>query len=281
MITIVGLGPGPVAQLTKEAEAALLGAERIFFRTGSHPVHDWLKEKGKHVVCFDKLYAFPWKVPGEIYEFIVGALLKETALHDPVVYAVPGSPAMLEDTARLLQERRGVEGLKVKVIHGLSFVEEALAQVNLDFADGLQVVLPRTHLESGRFTSELAILVCQIEAAQLPGDKPRVDLTMEWLLKVYPPDHPVTLIWTDGLPEYRTQSMLVELKDLSRDYGQAKYFASLFVPPLANRREECAARLPLSAEDSTQHKRECKENVGQQSQARFSQCKLEAGADPE
>jgi precorrin-6B methylase 1 len=28
-ITIVGLGPGPVAQLTKEAEAALLAAEKV------------------------------------------------------------------------------------------------------------------------------------------------------------------------------------------------------------------------------------------------------------
>ena len=231
-ITIVGLGPGPVAQLTKEAEAALLGAEKIFFRVGSHPVHDWLKEKGKHVVCFDRLYTLPWKVPGEIYEFIVSALLKEAALHQHVVYAVPGSPAVLEDTARMLQSRRGENGLQVNVIHGLSFVEEALAQVNLDFTDGLQVVLPRTHLESGRFTNKLAMLVCQIEAVQLPGDEPRVDLTMEWLLKAYPPEHRVTLVWTDGLPEYRTKTQTMELKDLAREYGKAKYFASLFVPPV-------------------------------------------------
>ena len=234
-ITIVGLGPGPLPQLTKEAEAVLLSAEKIFFRTGSHPVHDWLKDKGKRLVCFDKLYALPWKVPGEIYDFIVNALLQETLSHEQVVYAVPGSPAVLEDTARLLQERRGVDSLKVKVIHGLSFVEEALAQVNLDFADGLQVVLPRTHLESSRFTTELAMLVCQIEAARLPGDQPRVDLTMEWLLKAYPPDHPVTLIWTDGLPEYRTQKRTLELRHLAREYGKAKYFSSLFVPPIPSR----------------------------------------------
>jgi hypothetical protein len=72
-ITIVGLGPGPVAQLTNEAEAVLLAADKIFFRTAWHCVHDWLNEKGKHVVCFDRLYGLPWKVPGEIYDFIVGA----------------------------------------------------------------------------------------------------------------------------------------------------------------------------------------------------------------
>jgi len=241
-ITIVGLGPGPVAQLTKQAETTLLGAERIFLRTGSHPVYDWLKEKGKHVVCFDKLYTLPWKVPGEIYEFIVSALLKEATLHEQVVYAVPGSPAVLEDTARLLQERRGADGLQLKVVHGLSFVEEALAHVNLDFADGLQIVLPRMHLEPGRFTNELAMLVCQIEAMRLPSDQPRVDLTMEWLLKAYPPNHRVTLIWTDGLPEYRTQSRSMELKNLAREYGDTKYFASLFVPPIGSAQKRAGAQ---------------------------------------
>jgi len=231
-ITIVGLGPGPMTQLTKEAETVLLGAEKIFLRLGSHPAHDWLIEKGKHVVCFDKLYTLPWKVPGEIYDFIVSALLKEATLHGQVVYAVPGSPAVLEDTTRLLQERRGIDGLQVNVIHGLSFVEEALAQVNVAASDGLQVVLPRTHLESGRFTSKLGMLVCQIEVTRLPSDEPRVDLTAQWLLKAYPPDHRVTLIWTDGLPEYRTQNRTMKLKDLVREYGKAKYSASLYVPPI-------------------------------------------------
>ena len=34
-ITIVGLGSGPIGQLTKEAEAALLEADKIFVRTSA------------------------------------------------------------------------------------------------------------------------------------------------------------------------------------------------------------------------------------------------------
>ena len=49
VITIVGLGPGPLVLLTKEAESELLAAEKVFFRTGAHPVYDWLKRQGKHV----------------------------------------------------------------------------------------------------------------------------------------------------------------------------------------------------------------------------------------
>jgi tetrapyrrole methylase family protein / MazG family protein len=231
-ITIVGLGPGPVAQLTKEAEAALLATEKVFFRTCAHPVHDWLVEQGKHAVCFDRLYSLPWKESGEVYEFMVSALLKEAELQGNVTYALPGSPVFLEDTTQLLRERASAAGVQVTLVHGLSFVEEALGQLNLDFAEGLQVVLPWTHLEPGRFTPKLALLVCQIEARRLPQDEPRVDLTMQWLCKAFPANHPVTLIWTDGLPDYRTQTLKLELQKLADEYGKTKYFASLYVPPL-------------------------------------------------
>jgi tetrapyrrole methylase family protein/MazG family protein len=230
MITIVGLGPGPVALLTKEAEAELLAAQKIFFRTGAHPVYDWLKQQGKHVVSFDKLYESAWKNPGEIYEFIVSALLKEAELSGNLTFALPGSPVFLEDTTRLLRERGQAAGIQVRIVHGLSFVEEALAQVNLDFEEGLQIVLPWTHLEPGHFTEKLNLLVCQIEAKRVPEDGPRVDLTMQWLLQVYPPGHPVTLIWTDGPPEYATRTQTFPLENLAREYGVERFFSSLFVP---------------------------------------------------
>lgn len=229
-ITIVGLGPGPLPLLTKEAESELLGAEKIFFRTSAHPAFDWLKKQGKHVVCFDKLYETPWKNPGDVYDFMVSALLKEAQLSGKVTYALPGSPVFLEDTTRLLREGGKAAGVHVRVVHGLSFMEEALSRLNLDFADGLQIVLPWTHLETGRFTTQLHLLVTQIEAKRLPTDGVRVDLTMEWLLKAYPPDHPVTLIWTDGLPEYKTQVRTLALKNLAKEYGESKFFSSLFVP---------------------------------------------------
>jgi uncharacterized protein YabN with tetrapyrrole methylase and pyrophosphatase domain len=117
------------------------------------------------------------------------------------------------------------------VLPGVSFLDQALAEFNFDFSLGLQVVLPLTHLQHGLFTKRLVLIVCQIEATSLPLDSPRVDLTMKFLLRVYPPDHPVTLIWPDGLPAYKMQSKTMALKDLSREYGEAKFFASLYVPP--------------------------------------------------
>jgi tetrapyrrole methylase family protein/MazG family protein len=231
-ITVVGIGPGPFSCITKEAEAALLGAQKIFFRVGSHPVYEWLRGLGKHLVCFDKLYATPWVQPGDVYEFMVSALLKEAVLAGEAVYAVPGSPDVLEVTTNLIRSWAPKEGVEVRVIPGVSFLDEALAAISFDFSLGLQVVLPLTHLQHGLFTPRLALMVCQIEATKNSQEAPRVDLTMEFLLRSYPPQHPVTLVWTDGMPEYKTQTKVVALEDLAREYGAVKFFASLYVPPL-------------------------------------------------
>ncbi len=231
-ITVVGIGPGPISCLTKEAEAALLAAQKVFFRIGSHPVYEWLRGMDKHVVCFDKLYASHWVKPEDVYEFMVVALLKEAALANEVVFAVPGSPDVLEATTNLIRAWAPKEGVEVRVLPGVSFLDEALAAINFDFATGLQVVMPLTHLQHGLFTPRLALMVCQIEATTQSREAPRVDLTMNFLLRSYPPQHPVTLLWTDGLPEYKTQTKVFALADLAREYGEARFFASLYVPPL-------------------------------------------------
>jgi tetrapyrrole methylase family protein / MazG family protein len=231
-ITVVGIGPGPVKYLTKEAETELLQAEKVFFRTAVHPVYEWLKGLGKHLHGFDVVYGMAWAKPEDMYEFMVAALFKEWELRDHVVYAVPGSADVLEETTNLIRKRGSKEGIEVRVISGVSFLDLALAEINFDFSLGLQVVLPLTHLQTGLFTKRLGLMVCQIEAAGNSTGSPRVDLTMEFLLKVYRPDHRVTMIWTDGLPEYTTQSRIVALKDLVREYGEAKFFCSLYVPPV-------------------------------------------------
>jgi tetrapyrrole methylase family protein / MazG family protein len=231
-ITVVGLGPGPLAYLTKEAEQELLIGDKIFFRTSVHPAYDWLHGLGKQLVSFDQLYTFKWTKPGEIYDFIASALLKEAELSGKAVYALPGSPVVLERTTGLLQSRGAAAGIEVRIVHGMSFLELALGEVNVHSSMGLQIVLPLAHLQQGRYRQDIPLLVCQIDARSLPLDKPRVDLTASWLLQQYPPHHPVTLIWTDGLPAYKTESKTIALKDLVREYGDGKFFASLYVPPL-------------------------------------------------
>jgi uncharacterized protein YabN with tetrapyrrole methylase and pyrophosphatase domain len=65
------------------------------------------------VACFDRLYMLPWKEGGDVYEFIVSALLKEATLRDKVTYALRGSPVFLEDTTKILIERGNAAGVEV------------------------------------------------------------------------------------------------------------------------------------------------------------------------
>jgi tetrapyrrole methylase family protein / MazG family protein len=237
-VTVIGMGPGPLSLLTKEAESELLLADKVFFRTGAHPVYNWVRDLGKRVVPFDCLYGIRWSNRLDLYEFITHALFKEATIRGRAVYAVPGSPFVLEDTTRLIRQRGPIAGIEVKVLDGMSFLETALSAVNFDWSVGLQIVLPWTHLQYGHFNTSLALLVCQIEAKQHISDPPRVNLTMKWLLNKYEPDHAVTLIWTDGSPAYRTESIVIALKHLAREYGVERYVASLYVPPDVSRKGE-------------------------------------------
>jgi tetrapyrrole methylase family protein/MazG family protein len=223
-VTVIGLGPGPLSLLTKEAEGELLRADKVFFRTRFYPAYDWLCDLGKTLVSFDQLYPLPWPKPEDKYKFMVEALLKEAVVRGHAVYAVPGSPLVLEATTRMLRESGVEAGVEIRVVHGLSFIEPALAAVNFDWSMGLQVVMPWMHVRSKSFSQRLAMLVCQIEI--MKG-------TTQWLLETYPPDHLVTLIWTAGLPAYETEHKVITLENLDCEYGDMKYFASLFVPPVS------------------------------------------------
>lgn len=219
-VTIVGLGPGPLSLLTLEAKDELLRAEKVFFRTGSYPAFAWLRDLGKTVVPFDTLYGFQWQHPTDKYKFMTEALLKEAVIRGQAVYAVPGSPFVSEDTTMRLQIRGAEAGVGIKVVGGMSYIDCALASLNFDTRFGLQVVM-ETHVRSKRFSHRLAMLVSL--RGKLQHD----------LLETYPPDHLVTLLWTEGLPAWETKHKVIALADLDREHAdREKFFASLFVPPV-------------------------------------------------
>ena len=195
---------------------------RSSFRTGLYPAFHWLRELGKQVICFDVLYTLPWSDPREKYKFMAEVLLKEAAIRGHAIYAVPGSPFVFEHTVRLLRQQSATARVEIRMIHGMSFLEPALSVISPPDDPGLQIVLDY-HLQSGRFSTHLPLLVCQIE----PSNGYSV---MEWLLRAYPPTHAVTLIWTEGLPAYQTLSKIIELRDLNRECGPGKFYASLYVP---------------------------------------------------
>lgn len=207
VITVVGLGPGPLKYLTREAESVLLDAPRVLFRYREHPVYEWLKSEGRNPVAMGNAYFIPGLDFTQMYEMFADFVMKEAERTGTACYAVPGNPGVFEDTVRILRERADVT-----VVAGLSFLDQIYAELGILPGDGLQIVLPRTHLKAGRFTTQLPMLVPQ------PIFDNSFAKVSKWLARDYPASHPVRIIYTPGMPDYSlrtTETTLGELPNVS------------------------------------------------------------------
>ena len=133
-LTIVGLGPGHVEDLTRRAWRALETAQVVYLRTSQHPCVPDLPQNAEYR-SFDDVYESTGDF-GQIYSTIVAQVLKAAKVGD-AVYAVPGDPLVGEATVtRLLAEAGDVT---VEIVSGISFVEPTLRLLHVDALDGLQV----------------------------------------------------------------------------------------------------------------------------------------------
>ena len=98
-ITIIGLGPGNPAQLTREAWEELNAAGEVYVRTAQHPTLAGLPA-GLLVHSFDDLYE---TIPefDRVYAAIAERVLLLGQRPQGVVYAVPGHPAVGEASVGL------------------------------------------------------------------------------------------------------------------------------------------------------------------------------------
>ncbi len=222
-ITIVGLGPGNPAHLTREAWDVLSRAPEVYLRTARHPTAAGLPASvAAH--SFDDVYE---TVPefGAVYEHIAARVLALGQRPQGVVYAVPGHPAVAEATVGLIAARAAELALPVRIVPGLSFVEGTLTALGVDALPGLQLAdaldLSARHHPS--FQPDAPALIAQLYSAQVAGD---VKLT---LMNQYPDDHQVALVHAVGTPDERVEWLPLYEVDRSSNIA---HLTTLYVPPL-------------------------------------------------
>ncbi|RZV46088.1 MAG: nucleoside triphosphate pyrophosphohydrolase [Acidimicrobiia bacterium] len=183
MITIVGLGPAGADQLTRAGWAAIESADRVIVRTLDHPAADDIARVREVETC-DDLYE---QADGfsEVYERIAERVLTAGAA-GPVVYAVPGHPAIAERAVGLIRERAGADDLPVQVIGAPSFLDVLMERLELDPLDGGLQLLDARQLPDPLFLG-LPTVFAQVDTPLVAGD-----LTGR-LLEVLEPDHPVVV----------------------------------------------------------------------------------------
>jgi tetrapyrrole methylase family protein / MazG family protein len=126
-ITVVGLGPGDDGFVTEATTAAIAQHTRRYLRTTRHPNAHLVPD----AVSLDSFYESA-DTFDDVYRSIVDHLVDQARQHGPILYAVPGSPLILERTVQLLRSDDRV----ATIVHpALSFLDVAYDRLGIDPVD--------------------------------------------------------------------------------------------------------------------------------------------------
>lgn len=132
-ITIVGLGPGADDHVTADTLSVIERIERRHLRTAVHPSAHLVLDAPGGAVTHDDLYESA-DTFADVYAEIAERLIADAVEHGDVLYAVPGSPLVLERTVRMLRERSAETdaAFTLDVRPAMSFLDVAWARLAID-----------------------------------------------------------------------------------------------------------------------------------------------------
>ncbi|HSB85550.1 MAG TPA: MazG nucleotide pyrophosphohydrolase domain-containing protein, partial [Ilumatobacteraceae bacterium] len=123
-VTIVGLGPGGSEYVTTQTLDAVAAIEHRYLRTTRHPSASLVPD----AIAFDEIYESA-DTFADVYAEIVERLVGAATEHGEVLYAVPGSPLVLERSVRRLLADGRVE---CEALPAMSFLDVAYARLGID-----------------------------------------------------------------------------------------------------------------------------------------------------
>ncbi|MFZ9730085.1 MAG: nucleoside triphosphate pyrophosphohydrolase [Ilumatobacteraceae bacterium] len=220
VVTVVGLGPGTKGLVTQETIDAIASAKTKFMRTKRHPSAELVGDAVSFDDEYDRHDTF-----AEVYAAIADRVVLAAVQNGSALYAVPGSPGVLEDgVRRLLADPR----VDVRVLPAVSFLDLAWLRLSIDpVNEGVRLV------DAHRFAEAAAaergpFLVAQCHADWVLSD---VKLAHEAATG----DEEVVVLHHLGLPDERvTRVRWNDLDRLEREHGIiADHLTSLYVPKMA------------------------------------------------
>lgn len=225
-ITIVGLGPGDPALLTRQAWDTLSDTDEVFLRTGQHPTVAGLPD-GVVIHSFDSMYEQSSGF-ANVYAAITARVLALGRRPRGVIYAVPGHPLVGEATVTALLQQATAEGQSVKIVAGLSFIGSVLTALQIDGMDGLQVAdaLEVALCLHPALNPDAPAMLGQLYSREVAGD---VKLT---LMNQYPDQHLVHLVHAASTAEEQVDTVQLHALDHCQSIG---HLTTLYVPPLPKR----------------------------------------------
>jgi len=240
MLTIIGLGPGEIDQLTIEALSVLEAADTVYLRTERHPAVPALRKRfpSLEIRSFDAVYESQPTFE-DVYAAIVAELMDHLRARD-VVYCVPGSPVVDETTVELLRKLADVERVPIRLIHGLSYLEPVMACVEgasrswTTVVDAIEIDLITSEDalgaipgRPGRLAKRGVVPTAPLLVSQVYDAHIAASLKL-WLSASWPEEHEVSVITAAG-----TRSQSVERIPIHRlDRVEFDHLTSVYVPPI-------------------------------------------------
>ncbi len=213
LVVVVGLGPAGPELVTAEAVDVLRRPARRFLRTARHPSAVAVED----ATTFDHLYEQA-DTFAEVYDAITEALVDAASRDGEVVYAVPGSPFVLERSVRhLLTDER----VTVRIVPGLSFLDLAYGRLGIDPVEAGVRLVDGHEFASAAAGERGPLLVAHAHAPWVLSD---IKLAAEGS-----GNEEVVVLQRLGLPDERVTS--VTWADLDRSI-EPDHLTCLYVPHL-------------------------------------------------
>lgn len=218
-ITIVGLGPGPIGCMSLETWDIIARAGTLFLRTAVHPTSDELKARGINFCSYDSVYESEPDFAA-VYAAIANDVLSKALVGTDVVYAVPGSPMVAEQTVQLIRAQAADAEIPCQILPAMSFLDLAFNRLGVDPQTGLTIV------DAGEIAElppdlDTALMITQVYSPLVVSE---LKLT---LLERYPAEKTVSILRQLGLQDEKV--LCIPLFKLDRQ-GPYDHLTSVFVP---------------------------------------------------
>lgn len=213
-IVVVGLGPGDPSLVTTQTLTAISQIQHRYLRTSVHP--------SAHLVgnarSFDEVYNSSASFD-EVYDTIAQELISEAKKHNEILYAVPGSPLILERTVSLLRQQSEVE---VDLLSAISYLDEVWRVLNMDPVEHSVALIDGHQFAIAAAGRTGAMLVAHTHANWVLSD---IKLSID----DPDPNTEVVLLHHIGLPDQ--QIVHTTWADMDRSL-EADHLTSLYIPAL-------------------------------------------------
>ena len=219
-IVVVGLGPGGAEHVTVETLAAIERIPERFLRTSRHPSASLVPRPTTFDDLYDSADTFD-----DVYVEITDRLIAEAHDHGEILYAVPGSPLVLERTVRYLRERcaDGAIGVVLEILPAMSFLDVAYARLGIDPIEAGVRLVDGHDFATAAAGERGPLLVAHTHANWVLSD---IKLAVDGASG----DEPVVILQALGTPDERVVETTWAELDRTVD---ADHLTSIWIPELA------------------------------------------------